>query len=143
MSVQGQRERGSVPDGLFACLVVFLVLAVGAVPALAQVTHTAVTQQMLLNASGDAANWLTYGKDYSNTRYSSSKQITAQNVSSLVPRWVFQTSGPVNSFETTPLVVNGIMYLTTPYNHVIAVNARTGKQLWRYEHKISGTPILC
>lgn len=125
------------------CLAALLVLPMAAGPALAQVTHTTVTDQMLLNARADAKNWLTYGKDYSNTRYVTSKQITAQNVATLVPRWVYQTSGPIGSFETTPLVVDGAMYLTTPFSHAIAVDARTGKQLWRYEHKMTATPIIC
>lgn len=127
----------------WSSLATVLALAVGAAPGAAQVRHTPVADQMLLNAPADAKNWLTYGKDYSNTRYVTSRQINAQNVSSLVPRWVYQTSGPIGSFETTPLVVDGVMYLTTPFNHVVAVDTRTGKQLWRYEHKISGTPILC
>jgi hypothetical protein len=56
---------------------------------------------------------------------------------------VYQTGGPIGSFETTPLVVDGVMYLTTPFNHAIALDARTGKQLWRYEHKSGGSPIIC
>ncbi|MBI4591281.1 MAG: PQQ-dependent dehydrogenase, methanol/ethanol family [Candidatus Rokubacteria bacterium] len=126
-----------------SCLAVLFLLSPGGVPALAQVTHTPVSEQMLMNAAADGKNWLTYGKNYANTRYSPSRQINAQNASLLVPRWVYQTGGPIGSFETTPLVVNGIMYLTTPFNHAIAVDAKTGKQLWRYEHKIAGTPIIC
>jgi alcohol dehydrogenase (cytochrome c) len=125
-------------------LVALFLLAAGVLPALGQgVTHAPVTEQMLRGAGDDTRNWVTYGGDYSNTRYTKSRQITTQNVSTLVPRWVFQTSGPIGSFETTPLVVNGVMYLTTPFNHAIAVDARTGKQLWRYEHKLAGAPIIC
>jgi PQQ-dependent dehydrogenase (methanol/ethanol family) len=126
-----------------------VVLAVVSGPPLAfgqappAVSHAAVTSDMLLNAAKDARNWLTYGKDYSNTRYTGSKQITTLNVASLAPKWVYQTSGPIGSFETTPLVVDGVMYLTTPFNHAVAVDARTGREVWRYEHKLAGTPILC
>src|SRR6058998_3875629 len=125
---------------------VTLLVAAGVVPAQAQrapVTHTEVTDQMLANAPADARNWLSYGKDYSNTRYTTSKKINAQNVGTLVPRWVYQTGGPIGSFETTPLVVDGVMYLTTPFNHAMALDARTGKQLWRYEHKQGADPIIC
>ncbi|HEU5393332.1 MAG TPA: PQQ-binding-like beta-propeller repeat protein, partial [Candidatus Methylomirabilis sp.] len=59
----------------------------------------------------------------------------------MVPRWVFQT-GVIGSFQTVPIVVNGVMYLTTPYNTAIAVDASTGRQLWRYQHKL-GTQIFC
>jgi len=125
---------------------VTLLVAAGVVPAQAQrapVTHTEVTDQMLANAPADAKNWLSYGKDYSNTRYTTSKKVNAQNVGTLVPRWVYQTGGPIGSFETTPLVVDGVMYLTTPFNHAMALDARTGKQLWRYEHKQGADPIIC
>ncbi len=108
----------------------------------AEVQHTVVTDEMLLNAVNDARNWLMYGHDYTNQRYSALSQINTRNVHTLVPRWVFQTGGPIGSFENTPVVVNGVMYITTPYNHVIAVDARTGQQLWRYEHKL-GTQIYC
>src|SRR2546430_5594845 len=138
--------RGVLAVRTLTCVAVTLVVAAGVVPPHARkpppVGHTAVTDQMLANASRDAKNWLSYGKDYSNTRYASSKRINARNVGTLVPRWVYQTGGPIGSFETTPLVVDGVMYLTTPFNHAIALDARTGKQLWRYEHKIGGSPII-
>src|SRR5205823_12701470 len=139
--------RGVLAVRTLTCVAVTLVVAAGVVPAHAQkappVSHTAVTDQMLSNAAADAKNWLSYGKDYSNTRYASSRKITTQNVGTLIPRWVYQTGGPIGSFETTPLVVDGVMYLTTPFNHAIALDARTGKQIWRYEHKQGATPIIC
>src|SRR5438132_1449756 len=128
--------RGVLAVRTLTCVAVTLVVAAGVVPAHAQkappVSHTAVTDQMLSNAAADAKNWLSYGKDYSNTRYASSRKITTQNVGTLIPRWVYQTGGPIGSFETTPLVVDGVMYLTTPFNHAIALDARTGKQVWRF-----------
>src|SRR3989454_2890024 len=139
--------RGVLAVRTLTCVAVTLVVAAGVVPAHAQkappVSHTAVTDQMLSNAAADSKNWLSYGKDYSNTRYASSRKITTQNVGTLVPRWVYQTGGPIGSFETTPLVVDGVMYLTTPFNHAIALDARTGRQVWRYEHKQSSNPIIC
>jgi glucose dehydrogenase len=135
-------KRGVVAGWLGFLLLLTLFLD-GPFALAADVEHTAVTDEMLLNTQADAKNWLTYGKNYSNTRYVTSKQINAQNVRTLVPRWVYQTGGPISSFETTPLVVDGVIYLTTPFNHAIAVDARTGQQLWRYEHKMSHTPIFC
>jgi len=67
-----------------------------------------------------AKNWLSYGKDYGNTRYTGSKRINAGNVGTLVPRWVYQTA-PIGSFETTPLVVDGSHVHTTAVNHAIAL----------------------
>lgn len=107
-----------------------------------EVKHTEVTDEMLLNAGKDGKNWLMYGRDYTNQRYSPLTQITTANVSKLVPKWVFQT-GVVHSFENTPIVVDGVMYITTPFNHVFAIDARTGKQLWKYEHKEPPTRIFC
>ena len=133
--------------GLIAGWVGFLLLLTlflgGSFALAGEVQHTAVTDDMLLNAEAATKNWLTYGQNYSNTRYVRSKQINAQNAHTLVPRWVYQTGGPIGSFETTPLVVDGVMYLSTPFNHAIAVDTRTGRQLWRYEHKMAATPIIC
>jgi PQQ-dependent dehydrogenase (methanol/ethanol family) len=87
-------------------------------------------------------NWPTYGGDYSNSRYSPLSTINTTNVATLVPRWAYQT-GVVASFENTPVVVDGTMYVTTPYNHAIALDARTGKKKWEYVHKLTGDEIFC
>ena len=88
-----------------------------------------------------------YGHNYSNNRYSPLKQINTANVANLVPRMVFQTGTErLGSLETTPIVVNGIMYITspaTPNNVVVAVDLRTQKTLWRYEHKNAPVSTAC
>jgi alcohol dehydrogenase (cytochrome c) len=91
--------------------------------------------------TGAGGGWPVYGGDMSNTRYSASDQINAGNVQTLHLKWLFQT-GVIGSFETTPIVEDGVMYITTPYNHLFAIDARTGKELWSYEHKL-GTTIFC
>jgi len=89
------------------------------------------------------ANWTTYGGNDWNQRYSTLAQINTTNVRSLVPRMVFQTGiSRLGSFENTPIVVENMMYVTTPYNTAIAYDLSTGKQVWRYEHKL-GTSIYC
>ena len=113
--------------GWVGFLLLFTLFLAGPLALAAEFKHITVTDEMLLKAQTDSRNWLTYGKNYSNTRYVRSKQINSQNVHTLVPRWVYQTGGPIGSFETTPLVVDGVMYLTTPFNHAIAVDTRTGK----------------
>src|SRR5438067_8213605 len=94
-----------------------------------------VTNDMLVNAAA-SGDWLMYGHNYWNNRFSPLATINATNVKNLVPRMVFQTGTPqLGSFETTPVVVNGVMYLTTPAvpnNEVIAVDLHTQKTLWRY-----------
>jgi glucose dehydrogenase len=78
-------------------------------------------------------DWPSYGRDLSSQRFSPATQINTQNVKALVEAWVYK-SGVVGSFQTTPIVQNGVMYLSLPFNHVVALNAQTGKQLWRYNH---------
>ena len=96
----------------------------------------------LLAADADADNWLTYGRGYSNQRFSPLAQIDTGNVSKLKPAWVYR-SGVVSGFQATPIVVDGIMYVALPFNHVVALDAKTGKQLWRYEHERRTKKMCC
>ncbi len=114
----------------------------GGIPPAVQAQGAGPDAATLLAAASNPRDWLMYGHDYSNDRYSGLDQITTSNVSQLVPRWIFQT-GIVASFETTPVVWNGTMYLTTAYNHLFALNARTGRLVWRYDHKQATTIFCC
>jgi alcohol dehydrogenase (cytochrome c) len=102
----------------------------------------AVDQKALLGADGNSANWLMYGRTYNAHRYSSLKQINKQNVKALVPVWTFQT-GVLDGFECTPLVIDGVMYITTPWNHAYAVDCKTGSQLWHYQKSLPENLALC
>ena len=94
-------------------------------------------------AAQGTGDWTTYGGNDANQRYSTLKTITPANVSQLVPRKIFQTGiSKLGSFENTPIVQNGVMYVTTPYNTAMAYDLNTNKELWRYEHKL-GTTIYC
>ena len=108
-------------------------------------TFTDVTDAMLKDARTNGSNWAIYGHDYTNQRFSPLAQITTANVGSLKMAWMYQTGiSRLGSFENSPTVVDGVMYVTTPYNTAMAVDARTGQQIWRYEHKPSITaPIYC
>jgi PQQ-dependent dehydrogenase (methanol/ethanol family) len=89
------------------------------------------------------ANWTTYGGNDWNQRFSTLAQINTTNVRNLVPRMIFQTGiTRLGSFENTPIVVDNMMYVTTPFNTAIGYDLSTGKQVWRYEHKL-GTSIYC
>lgn len=105
-------------------------------------SHAQVTQSMLDNAAKDSKNWLLYGGNYENTRYTRAKQINTGNVKNLHVKYVFQT-GVVASFENTPIVVNGKMFVSSPWNHLFAVDAATGKELWHYTHKLSIKDNFC
>ena len=96
----------------------------------------------LLAASQDAKNWLLPGHDYTNQRYVALSHINTQNVKSLTLHWKFHT-GIREAFQTTPLVADGVMYITTPRNHIVALDARTGKQLWRYEYALDSQHLCC
>lgn len=101
-----------------------------------------VDDTRLLNAESDGANWLTYGRDYGNQRFSPLPQINASNVKRLVPRWIFQ-SGVSATFQATPIVADGVMYLSLPFSHVVALDAKTGRELWRYNHKRRTDKMCC
>ncbi len=106
-------------------------------PALAQVSST-----RLANAAREPEQWLTYSGAYNGNRYSALDQINRRNVEKLSLQWVFQT-GVKGDHETTPLVVDGVMYLTTPQNHAFALDVRTGRPLWHYERSLPEKMSLC
>jgi alcohol dehydrogenase (cytochrome c) len=101
-----------------------------------------VTQRMLNAAAGDGNNFLHTNHNYRQTRFYPNAQINTLNVHRLRPAWIFQTEVK-ETMETTPIVVNGVMYVTTAYNHVYALDARTGEQLWHYKHKLGPITVYC
>lgn len=101
-----------------------------------------VTQDMLSRADGDGNNFLHTNANYGQTRYYPSRQINTGNVRKLRPAWIFQTE-VVDSLETSPIVVNGVMYVTTAFNHVYALDARTGEQIWHHKHNLGPVHITC
>jgi alcohol dehydrogenase (cytochrome c) len=103
---------------------------------------TNVSQAMLNKAAGDARDWLLPNGSYEQTRYAPATQINTKNVARLRPAFVFQTD-MIESMETAPIVVNGIMYLTTSYDHVYAIDATNGKELWEYKHKMGPITTYC
>ena len=101
-----------------------------------------VTQDMMNRAGADANNFLHTNGNYSQTRYYPASQINTSNVKNLRPAWIFQTE-IVESLETSPLVINGVMYVTTSFNHVYALDAATGSQIWHYKHKMGPITTYC
>ena len=101
-----------------------------------------VTQDMLNRAAGYGNNFLHTNGNYEQTRFHPSRQINTANVKNLRPAWIFQTE-VVDSLETSPIVVNGIMYVTTSFNHVYALDARTGAQLWHFKHNMGPITTYC
>ena len=101
-----------------------------------------VDQAQLSAAAKDSNNFLHSNGNYAQTRYYPAKQINSGNVSKLRPAFTFQTE-VLESMETAPIVVDGVMYLTTSYNHVYAIDAVTGKELWHYKHKMGPVTTYC
>ena len=101
-----------------------------------------VTQEQLNNAANDANEFLHTNGNYDQTRYFPGKQINASNVAKLHPAWIFQMDVK-ESLETTPIVVGDVMYVTTAFDHVYAVNAKTGEQYWHYKHKMGPITTYC
>jgi alcohol dehydrogenase (cytochrome c) len=101
-----------------------------------------VTQDLLNRAESDGNNFLLTNGDYWQRRYYPNTQINTANVARLHPAWIFQTEVK-ESLETSPLVVNGVMYVTTSFSHVYALNARTGEEIWHYKHKLGPVTTFC
>ena len=108
----------------------------GAAPA------AAVSQDMLNAAGKDENNFLHTNGNYDQTRYFPGKQINTGNVAKMHPAWIFQTEVK-ESMETSPIVVNGVMYVTTSFSHVYALNAKTGEMYWHYKHKMGPVTTYC
>jgi alcohol dehydrogenase (cytochrome c) len=118
-----------------ALLCVMLVLGLGGI-------SNATVHGQAASSSPSVANWPASSFDYQNTNNDPQTTINVNNVLSLIPRWIYQI--PVNPFnipgappalgvETQPLIVNGIVYIATPYNRVIALNTVTGSIVWTYQ----------
>jgi alcohol dehydrogenase (cytochrome c) len=104
--------------------------------------YAQVTFERLLRASQEPQNWLTYSGGYSSNRYSLLDQITPSNAKQLELKWVFQAQS-LQVFESTPLVVEGVMYLTQAPNDVFALDAKTGRVFWVYQYAPSPDSKLC
>jgi alcohol dehydrogenase (cytochrome c) len=104
-----------------------------------------VTSDRIRNAAKEPHNWLTYSGGYHGQRYSTLDQITPANVKNLELQWVFQVRslGAADKFEATPLVVDGVMYTVSPPNDVVALDAVTGRQFWRYNHVVAPAARVC
>ncbi|WP_261405583.1 PQQ-binding-like beta-propeller repeat protein [Chenggangzhangella methanolivorans] len=122
----------------FAACLALLAAVAGAAPLRAG----PVDDARLKAADGDAADWLLPGRDYGGRRFSPISSIDRTSVKRLAPKWIYQT-GYAATFQTSPVVADGVMYLTAPFSHVMAVDAATGRELWRYEHKSKAKKLCC
>ena len=103
---------------------------------------TSITQAMLDGAAAQTKNWIHSNGGYDQTRFYKGDQINAGNVGKLKPAFVFQTA-VLESMETAPIVVDGVMFLTTSFNHVYAIDAATGEEFWHYKQKLGPIVTVC
>jgi alcohol dehydrogenase (cytochrome c) len=101
-----------------------------------------VTPETLAKSPSDPSQWLLYGGGYRNHRFSPVKSLTPANVKGLRVAWSAPT-GTLGQFETSPVVYGGVMYITSSYNRIIALDARTGRFLWRYDAPMPADLRLC
>ncbi len=122
------------------------VLAAAFMAAAASLHGQQVSFDRLLRADREPHNWLTYSGGVFGHRYSGLTQITPANVRNLELQWVFQTRAPAEpteKFEATPLVVDGVMYTVLAPNHVVALDAATGRVFWMYSPRLSPLARVC
>ncbi len=133
--------RRLVPRFVALAAVAALGVALGAQqPASGPVT----AQEIAAGLPADGSRWVTFGGAYTNHRHSPLTQITPENVNRLVPQWMFQTD-TLGAFETTTLFRDNVLYVTGPQNLAWAIDARTGRQIWRYRRELppQGTLTAC
>jgi alcohol dehydrogenase (cytochrome c) len=97
--------------------------------------------ERIVKSDSEPSNWLTYAGSYKSQRYTQLDQITRQNVSQLKPAWIYQLRAG-GTFETSPVVVDGVMYITEPPSTVTALDVRTGRPLWTWTPKIPDDVIV-
>ena len=118
---------------LTVSIVVVGTLAVGA---------QSITNKDLLDGLANPSRWLTYSGDYSGRRHSPLTQITSTNAGQLMAQWTFQTAVG-GKFEATPIVVDGVLYVTGPQNWAWAIDGRTGREIWRYQRPVPQDVKAC
>src|SRR5580765_3229089 len=104
--------------------------------------HAQVTSDRITRAADEPQNWLTYSGGYASQRHSLLKQIEPGNVKNLELKWILPNQ-VFGAWQSSPLVVNGIMYVTERPNDVLAVDAKTGRVFWQYRYTVSSDARVC
>jgi alcohol dehydrogenase (cytochrome c) len=101
-----------------------------------------VTEAKLLKGLADPTEWLLYGGDYANHRHSPVTELNPASVKNLEVAWAFPT-GTIGQFSASPTIYDGIMYISSSFNRLFALNAETGELYWRYDHQYPDDLRLC
>ena len=102
------------------------------------VRPAAVDARRLEAADSEPGNWMTYGRTYDEQRFSPLDQINTENVAQLKLAWHYDLDTAHRVQESTPIVVDGVMYVTSAWSKVFALDAATGRQIWAYDPKVPG-----
>ncbi len=129
-SIRNAALEGPLFHGCVRGAAIVVLFALAAIAANAQVTF-----ERLVNSAKEPQNWMTYSGDYSGKRFSGLDQINTANSHAMVAKWVYQT-GATGKLETSPLVVDGILYATGQDNRAFALDARTGRPIWMYQRQV-------
>jgi len=129
-------KTGSI-SGLSLCIAALEIAALfHGTPAEAQAAAR-VDMKRLLNADAERGQWMSHSRTFNEQYFSPLDRINEKNVGNLGLAWFVDL--PTNqNIETTPLMIDGVLYLTLPWSKVLAVDARSGKQLWLYDPKVAG-----
>jgi len=101
-----------------------------------------VGYERIAAADSEAGAWLTYSGDYAGHRYSALKRIDRGNVTRLRPAWIYQTND-LNPFEATPIVADGVMYISEPPSNAAALDLRTGRPIWVFRRALPSDVSVC
>jgi alcohol dehydrogenase (cytochrome c) len=144
-SLMPEFPSGRLSDSDLTDLVGYLASLRGAdatTSATAVAPSSLITNRDLLDGLKDPTRWLTYSGTYDGQRHSPLTQITPENVDRLTAQWTFQT-GQLGSFQTTPIVIDGVLYVTGFNNNAWAIDARSGRTIWRYRRNLPEDLRLC
>jgi quinohemoprotein ethanol dehydrogenase len=127
--------------GVIACALALAACSRGDAPpaaATAEQSKAAVDAARLTAAGNDAANWMSYGRTYDEQRFSPLNKVNASNVAQLKLAWYYDLDTAHRVQEATPLVIDGVMYTTSAWSKVFALDAATGKPIWTFDPKVPG-----
>ncbi|HWI09948.1 MAG TPA: PQQ-dependent dehydrogenase, methanol/ethanol family, partial [Burkholderiaceae bacterium] len=121
-----------------------LTIVVSAALASTAANAAGVTDQMIQNEATASGNVLTWGVNTQGQRYSPLKQVNTATVGKLAPVWAFSFGGEKQrGQESQPVIHNGKMFVTASYSRIFALDATTGKKLWKYEHRLPEGIMPC
>ncbi len=138
--IKGRRKRSGATTLWSICCARYLYASIWILCALggSRLYADPITWQRITQADAEPGSWLTHGRTYGEQRFSPLDQISTANIDKLGLAWSFAT-GTKRGIEATPLVADGVIYITTSWSRVHALDAKTGRLLWSHDPKVPGS----